>query len=71
VCRVYGISAVLKNMLDAIRVGPADGALMALALDVIGHEEALAKSFRKFHARNHFRVPLPCLIVAMFEPENF
>jgi hypothetical protein len=47
------MSAVLKNMLDAICVGLAGGALMALVLDVIGREEALVKSFRKLHARIH------------------
>jgi hypothetical protein len=43
-------------MLDAILIGVASGAVISLALDVIGHAEGLTDFFRKFHFRNHFHL---------------
>ena len=49
------MSAALKNMLDAIYIGLASGAVMALLLEVISHWETLAKFSRNLHPWIHFR----------------
>jgi hypothetical protein len=49
------MSAALKNMLDAIYIGLAFGAFMALLLEIVGRWEVLVKSFKKSHPRIYFR----------------
>jgi hypothetical protein len=49
------MSAVLMTMLDAICIGLAGGALMALLLDIIGRESAPAKLPKKSRPRLPFR----------------
>jgi hypothetical protein len=49
------MSAAVKNMLDAIYIGLALGAFMALLLEIVGHWETLVKFFKNSHPRIHLR----------------